>query len=78
VNAEILLAAFISVQTADGREAIVNTEQISSMLNPIDGEGNKMLASGVRCVVRMTSARFISAREDCDTILRRVKEVEQP
>jgi hypothetical protein len=69
---ELFLVAFITVQTADGREAIVNTEQISSMLNAIDGEGNKMLAAGVRCVVRMTSARFISAREDCDSILRRI------
>ena len=70
----IALAAFVTFQTLDGRDAVVNSEQVASMLAAKDGEGNKLLAAGVHCVITMTNGKFISVHDDCNTALKKLEE----
>ena len=68
----IVLASFVTLQTLDGREAVVNSDQVASMLAAKDGEGNKLLTAGVHCVITMTNGKFISVHDDCNTVLKKL------
>jgi uncharacterized protein YlzI (FlbEa/FlbD family) len=70
---ELLLAAFIVVQTADGREATINSDQIASMHTGKDGESNKLMVDKVHCIIGMVSGKFISLTEECDDVLRKLQ-----
>jgi uncharacterized protein YlzI (FlbEa/FlbD family) len=70
----IVLAAFVTLQTLDGRDAVINSEQVASMLSAQDGEGNKLLAAGVHCMINLTNGKFVSVHDDCDVVLRKLEE----
>jgi uncharacterized protein YlzI (FlbEa/FlbD family) len=75
---DIVLAAFLMVHTVDGREAAVNPKQISSIQRGQDSGANRVLVNKVRCVIGMTNGKFISVLEECDEVLRRLKEGTKP
>lgn len=74
---ELILVAFITLHSVDGREAIVNSEQITSMLNGKDGESNKLLVGGVNCAISLSSGKFVSVVEHCPDVLRKIDEAGQ-
>jgi uncharacterized protein YlzI (FlbEa/FlbD family) len=75
---EVVLASFITVQSVDGREVVINSDQITNMASAIEGEPNKLVVDKALCVVSLASGKFISVAEPCEEILRRLLEADKP
>jgi len=64
----------ILLHTVDGRETFVNPEQITNMAAHMPGEQNKVLTGAVQCVVSLSNGKFVSVREPCDEVQRKLEE----
>jgi hypothetical protein len=59
----------IVVHQLDGREAIVNTAQITQLIEEREaGSPHKLLSDRVHCVVTMADRRWIGTIETCEQI----------
>ena len=78
MNDIILIAvSFIMLHTVDGREVSVNPEQLASVTHSKDGEGNKLLAADVHCVLNLNNGKFISVLEECGEVLRKIEAMKE-
>lgn len=77
-----LLAAGINVivvHSLDGREVIVNTAQITQVIETKPaGSPHKMAADRVTCVIVFTDRRWVSTQEKCDEILKMLRTEQAP
>lgn len=58
----------VLLHTVDGREVLVNPEQVTSIQAHKEGEENKVLVDTVQCVVGFTNGKFVSVVEHCDKV----------
>jgi uncharacterized protein YlzI (FlbEa/FlbD family) len=70
----VILTAFLAIVLVelhgpDGQRYYVNPAEITSIREPIAKEH---FAHGTRCVIVMTSGKFISTREGCDEVRKMV------
>jgi uncharacterized protein YlzI (FlbEa/FlbD family) len=68
----VLAASLFLVQALDGRMVYVNPEQVISITIPGD---NDLFANGVRCVLSLADGKFLSTRESCDEVQKRMMNV---
>jgi hypothetical protein len=65
----------IVIHQLDGREVVINTEQITQMIESREpGSPHKMLSDKVKCVIVMTDRRWASTAETCESIRKRLEE----
>jgi len=64
----------VLLHTVDGRDTLVNPEQVTSITHRFEDEPNKMLVNTVRCVVGFSNGKFISVIEDCDEVQRKLED----
>ena len=57
----------ILLHTVDGRETLVNPEQVTSVQSRSD-EPNKVLVNTVQCVIGFSNGKFVSVVEPCDEV----------
>jgi hypothetical protein len=59
----------IVVHQLDGREAIINTAQITQLIEEREaGSPHKLLSDKVHCVVAMVDRRWVGTVETCEDI----------
>jgi uncharacterized protein YlzI (FlbEa/FlbD family) len=58
----------VLLHTVDGRETLVNPEQVASMSSAVEGEKNKLLVETVQCVIGLTNGKIVSVVEPCDEV----------
>jgi hypothetical protein len=69
----------IEVHALDGREVIVNTAQITQVIEARKaGNPHKMLDDKVTCVIVFTDRRWVSTKENCDEILKLLRQEQAP
>jgi hypothetical protein len=64
----------ILLHTVDGRETLVNPEQVTSLTHKSEGEPNKLLVDTVQCVVGFSNGKFVSVTEHCNEVQKRLEE----
>jgi hypothetical protein len=65
----------ITVHQLDGREAIVNTAQITQLIEEREpGSPHKLLSDRVHCVVTLADRRWVGTVETCEQIHELLKE----
>jgi len=71
----ILLAMhLVLLHTVDGRDTLVNPEQVTSLTHRDDVEPNKLLVDTVRCVIGFSNGKFVSVLEHCDEVQRKLED----
>lgn len=60
-----LAILFILLHGVDGREIIINAEQVTSLHSAHKDQPNKLITDDARCVVGLTDGKFITVAEDC-------------
>ena len=77
----ILLAALILVvlHNVDGDEIAINVSQIAVLQHTKESQGgtNKLISSGNKCVIGLTTGKFISVIEDCGTVRQAIRQAEE-
>lgn len=58
----------VLLHTVDGREVLINPEQVTSIQAHKEGEENKVLVDTVQCAIGLTNGKFISVAERCDKV----------
>jgi hypothetical protein len=72
----ILIALhFIFVHGPDGQRVELNVNEISSVREPRDTEGQHF-AKGTNCLVFMTNGKWFGTKEECDVVLDKIKEAD--
>jgi uncharacterized protein YlzI (FlbEa/FlbD family) len=64
----------ILLHTVDGRETLVNPEQVTSITHRTEDTPNKLLTDTVQCVVGFSNGKFISVLEHCDVVQKKLEE----
>lgn len=64
----LVVLHLVLLHTVDGRDVLVNPEQVTSLTHSKDGEQNKVLVESVECVIGFTNGKFISVAEKCDKV----------
>lgn len=64
----LIAVRLILLHTVDGRETMINPQQVASMSSHAEGEKNKVLVDTVQCVIALTNGKFVSVREPCDDV----------
>jgi uncharacterized protein YlzI (FlbEa/FlbD family) len=68
------LFQYITLHAIDGREVHLNTVQIVGIAAPKD---DKLFSDKARCIVHMTDGKFVSVKEDCVALKRRIEELKR-
>jgi hypothetical protein len=64
----------IVVHQLDGREVVINTEQITQMIESRPpGSPHKMFTDKVQCLIVMTDRRWTTTAESCEDIRKRLE-----
>ena len=71
--AEIVLH-LVLLHTVDGRETLVNPEQVTSVTHKDADEPNKVLVETVQCVIGFSNGKFVSVLEHCDEVRQKLEE----
>lgn len=61
------------VHTVDGREVVINQEQVTSLTSNKKGAHSKLLTEGARCLIGLTDGKFVTVAEDCESIKRQME-----
>ena len=64
----LIAVKLVLLHTVDGRETLVNPQQVASMSARKVGEENKLLVGGVECAIGLTNGKIISVVEPCDEV----------
>ena len=64
----------ILLHTVDGRETLVNPEQVTSITHRAEDAQNKLLTDTVQCVVGFSNGKFVSVLEHCDVVRQKLEE----
>ena len=73
MNRIVLPFLLIILHNASGQPVIVNPELITS-LQGRTGERSDLFVQGVQCLVRLTDGKFVTVKEPCAEISRRIEE----
>jgi len=68
------LFQYITLHALDGREIYLNTAQITGIGAPKD---EKMFSENTNCIVHMTDGKFVSVKENCAALKRRIEELKR-
>lgn len=63
--------AFIVLHNVDGRELLINAEQVVALSPTNEGKrdgSNSLIAPGHGCVVALTNGKFVGVIESCDEV----------
>jgi len=74
MTAVLIVLHLVLLHTVDGRETLVNPEQVASISSRVAGEPNKLLVEGVECVIGLTNGKIVSVIEHCDVVQQRLEE----
>lgn len=74
---DVLVAvALIALTAVDGTPVLVNPERIT-MLRPSSeahsNQPNRLLVSGVRCIIGLSDGKFITVTEDCTLVAKLIE-----
>ena len=58
----------VLLHTVDGRETLINPDQVASMSAAVEGEKNKLLVETVQCVIGLTNGKIVSVIEPCHEV----------
>ena len=58
----------VLLHTVDGRETLINPDQVASMSSHVEGEKNKLLVETVQCVIGLTNGKIVSVIEPCHEV----------
>jgi uncharacterized protein YlzI (FlbEa/FlbD family) len=64
----------VLLHTIDGRETLINPEQVASMTHRSADKPNKLLTDGVECVIELSNGKFVSVIEHCDEVQQKLEE----
>jgi hypothetical protein len=65
----VLLLVLIVLHTVDGRDVIVNTDQISTMREAHEpGDPDRAFTGKVRCMINTTDGKFVTVIEECSQV----------
>lgn len=73
---QIVLAVtlhLLVVHTVDGREVVINSEQVTSLTSNKKGAHAKLLTEGARCLIGLTDGKFVTVSEDCETLKKQME-----
>jgi hypothetical protein len=67
----LVTLVLIALHTVDGVEILINPDEIA-VLRPSSeaakGKPNSLIVGGVRCVIGLTTGKFVSVVETCPTV----------
>jgi uncharacterized protein YlzI (FlbEa/FlbD family) len=65
---------WIVLHGLDGREIVINSHEITVMRGKQEG---KHLAPGGECAISMADGHFVTVKETCDEIRKKIEELEK-
>ena len=72
------IAAMLLLMTLDGRFVFVSPSHVVSMQTARDdSDPGKLTTAQVHCVVNLSDGKVVSVEEDCESVKRRLKELQQ-
>jgi uncharacterized protein YlzI (FlbEa/FlbD family) len=69
-----IVVHLVLLHTIDGRETLINPEQVASITHRNADEPNKLLVDSVECVIGFSNGKFVSVIEHCDEVKRKLEE----
>jgi uncharacterized protein YlzI (FlbEa/FlbD family) len=63
----------VLLHTVDGRETLVNPDQVTGLSAHVEGEKNKLLVETVQCVIGLTNGKIISVIEPCSEVKQKLE-----
>jgi hypothetical protein len=72
----VAAAVFLGLHNIDGAEVSVNVEHIIALYPTSETEGNenKLMAKGLKCVIALSDGKRISVVEHCATIRQSIQQ----
>jgi uncharacterized protein YlzI (FlbEa/FlbD family) len=70
----LVVLHLVLLHTVDGRETLINPEQVASMTHRNADRPNKLLVDDVECVIELSNGKFVSVIEHCDEVQRKLEE----
>jgi hypothetical protein len=72
--ATAIVVHLVLLHTVDGRETLINPDQVASITHKDEGEPNKLLVNTVQCVIGFSSGKFVSVIEHCDEVKQKLED----
>jgi len=70
----LVVLHLVLLHTVDGRETLVNPEQVTSLTHRNEDAPNKLLTDTVQCVIGFSNGKFVSVIEHCDEVQRKLED----
>jgi uncharacterized protein YlzI (FlbEa/FlbD family) len=64
----------VLLHTVDGRETLINPEQVTSITHREADAPNKLLTDTVQCVIGFSNGKFVSVLEHCDEVKQKLED----
>jgi uncharacterized protein YlzI (FlbEa/FlbD family) len=65
---------YITVQTLDGRDVLINRHAIVTIGGPRSSTEQQLLTDKAVCMVTLSDGKYVTVVESCDTIRKRLEE----